>query len=197
MAIPWKLIALMSVGTGVTVLALAERASAKKRLPIKLYSLAKPTKPPPLTYLDKKRFLYEIEGSKFSAFAPYYDIAEEASIKYNIPVPLIAGLMFQESSYNPKIVSPVGAIGLTQVMPPTGMEQCRDIISKPEDLYNPRKNVLCGMKYLRRLHNRFKDWNKALGAYWGGPGNVGQPKANLYAHKVLTHYKNIKNITGA
>jgi soluble lytic murein transglycosylase-like protein len=79
---------------------------------------------------------------------------------------LLAALVWQESRWDAKAVSPKGARGLTQLMPGTA----RDLGVDPAD---PLANLLGGARYLRQLLDQF-DGNveKALAAYNAGPARV-------------------------
>jgi soluble lytic murein transglycosylase len=89
---------------------------------------------------------------------------------------LVAGLIRQESMFNPRARSPVGALGLMQVMPATGTSVARGLgISgfTPARLTEPPLNLRIGTKYLAdqiRSHNgRLVD---AIAAYNAGPHRV-------------------------
>ncbi|MBK9365890.1 MAG: transglycosylase SLT domain-containing protein [Deltaproteobacteria bacterium] len=92
--------------------------------------------------------------------------------------PLLAlGLMRQESVYNSQAVSPVGAIGLMQIMPNTGS---RVAMMLGEDTYTPamlelpEHNLRYGVFYLGRLLTRFEGaWPLAVASYNAGPHNIG------------------------
>lgn len=45
------------------------------------------------------------------------------------------------------------------------------------DPFNPEQNLEAAAKYMKQLHDMYGDWNYALAAYNGGPGNVtaGEP----------------------
>ena len=84
---------------------------------------------------------------------------------------------YQESTLDQTVKSPVGAIGVMQVMPPTGKELKVGNISEIEP------NVHAGVKYMRFMIDRYyKDEpmdnvNKALmtfASYNAGPGRVRQ-----------------------
>ena len=51
--------------------------------------------------------------------SPYYAETVRLAEKYNLPTDVFVSLVNQESSFNPKAVSPKGAYGLTQLMPGT------------------------------------------------------------------------------
>lgn len=51
--------------------------------------------------------------------ARYYPLISAVACEAGVPVGLFDALVAQESQYNPQIVSPKGAVGLTQLMPGT------------------------------------------------------------------------------
>ena len=101
------------------------------------------------------------------------------------------GLVRAESSFRARVVSPVGAIGLTQLLPSTARWLAPG--TTRSDLMKPETNLRVGFRYLRRLIDRY-DSNEmlALTAYNRGPGTVdrvlkrGGDPDNGYAEKVLT-----------
>lgn len=60
---------------------------------------------------------------------------------------IIDALIEQESNYNQFAKSNVGALGLTQIMPRQWAEKCG--LKQVEELYDPRKNVRCGVAIFR------------------------------------------------
>jgi len=91
---------------------------------------------------------------------------------------LIFGLMRQESTYHPTIVSPAGATGVMQIMPGTGAKVAAlsGLGSYSNDrLREPEVNVALGIWYLSRLMERFDgQYPMAVGSYNGGPHNIGR-----------------------
>ena len=96
-------------------------------------------------------------------------LAEKYGAMYGVDPRLIISQIRQESGGNPDAVSSAGAIGLMQIMPSTGASECG---LTREQLFNPELNVMCGVKYLRKLYDRLKDWRLALAAYNAGIGRV-------------------------
>jgi soluble lytic murein transglycosylase-like protein len=70
-----------------------------------------------------------------------------------------------EGAYDPRALSPKGAIGLGQLMPQTAVELGVD----PHDW---RQNLDGSARYLLSLLNAFGDARLALAAYNAGPGAV-------------------------
>lgn len=100
---------------------------------------------------------------------------EDASSEFDLSPWLIASLIRVESAGNPNAVSPVGAIGLTQIMPRTGAEiAARLEIANytPASLNDPATNVRMGCAYLRELLDRFGSEHAALAAYNWGPAHI-------------------------
>ena len=111
--------------------------------------------------------------------------------KNNLPVDLVAAMIWQESGGNPAAYSPSGAVGLMQVMPSDGLAagfQCNSgpcFANRPstEELKDPEFNIKIGTRMLANLVQRHGNVREALMAY--GPTNVGYS----YADKVLKIYK--------
>jgi hypothetical protein len=91
---------------------------------------------------------------------------QSAATQHNVHPDLIKAVMKQESGGRHTARSPVGAIGLMQLMPGTA----EDLGVDPSD---PQQNIMGGAKYLRQMLDMFDgDTDKALAAYNAGPGNV-------------------------
>lgn len=95
----------------------------------------------------------------------YKPMAEAAARKHGIPVNLFNRLVQQESAWNPRAKSRVGAIGLAQLMPGTA----RYLRVNPHD---PKQNLDGGARYLKEQYAKFGSWRLALAAYNAGPGAV-------------------------
>jgi hypothetical protein len=95
----------------------------------------------------------------------------EAALKHDIDPEIAFGLVRAESSFRNHATSPVGAVGLTQLMPRTAA-WIEPGVSRAE-LRNPQRNLEIGFKYLRYLLDKY-DGNEdlALLAYNRGPGTV-------------------------
>jgi soluble lytic murein transglycosylase-like protein len=81
-----------------------------------------------------------------------------------------------ESDFNVHATSPVGAVGLTQVMPATAKYFVKGITR--ERLYDPQTNLRVGFRYLRGLVNEYDgDVKLALLVYNRGPVAVAKSRA--------------------
>ncbi len=106
---------------------------------------------------------------------PFGDLVREVAGDEAVPPLLLLALVRQESRYNPLAVSPADAVGLTQVIPPTGrlIAESLGIPWDPADLARPESSLRFGANYLAAQIERF-DGNifAALAAYNGGPVNA-------------------------
>jgi soluble lytic murein transglycosylase len=91
---------------------------------------------------------------------------------------VFAGLIRQESEFNPKAVSRARAYGLTQVLPSTGRQFARSAgvsTVTVSTLTQPLPNLKLGSTILKSLFDRYSGkWELALAGYNAGPGRVAQ-----------------------
>jgi len=120
---------------------------------------------------------------------------QESSKRYRIPASLVRAIMQAESNFNPNAVSPKGACGLMQLMPPTAAEMY------VKDIFDEKENIEGGVRYLRVLANTFDgDMVKMIAGYNAGPDAVRKyggkvpPYAETqdYVRKVLQLYYHYK-----
>lgn len=109
------------------------------------------------------------------AYPPAYgDLAVRAAAGEGIDPLLLLALVRQESFYDPLAGSPAGALGLTQVIEPTGeaLAEALGIAGfTMSDLYRPALSLRFGARYLADQLAAFHgNIYHAIAAYNGGPG---------------------------
>jgi soluble lytic murein transglycosylase len=105
----------------------------------------------------------------------YWDSIEKYSADHDVDPYVVAALIRQESTFNPKVRSPAGARGLMQIMPYTGRILARQHSRRyrTQDLYNPEINIRYGTHYLKEVLDRFDGrLDYALASYNAGPHRV-------------------------
>lgn len=95
-------------------------------------------------------------------------VLHEAAVEHELPVPLFTRLIWQESRFRTRAVSPVGAQGIAQFMPATAAERGL------EDPFDPLQALPASAGFLRDLVAQFGNFGLAAAAYNGGPGRVGR-----------------------
>jgi len=99
-------------------------------------------------------------------------ILEAVKGQANVADPyLVLALIRQESAFNERARSRVGAVGLMQVMPRTARLVDRKMTV--QKLYQPENNLRVGIRYFNGLSSRYEgDVELALAAYNAGPHRV-------------------------
>ena len=128
----------------------------------------------------------------------YHSLIEKIADQHRVDPALIKAMVRAESSYNPKALSPAGAMGLMQLMPATAKEL------GVSDSYDPEENLHGGIRYYKRLLKRYAgDVELALAAYNAGMGSVelfnGVPpfkETRKYIKRVKTYYDEYKDQVG-
>ena len=119
-----------------------------------------------------------------------YDISQAEGIEPELAFRLVR----VESEFNPRATSPVGAVGLTQLMLPTARYFQKGITR--DELYDRDTNLRIGFRYLRTLIREYKgNVQLALLVYNRGPVAVESSRAqgldpsNGYERVVMKGYK--------
>lgn len=106
---------------------------------------------------------------------PYAALLEAHGRARGLDPLLLAALIQQESRWDADAVSIAGAMGLTQVIPPTADAIAAELGAAGfavDDLFRPAVAIRFGAFYLGAQLERFGDVHHALAAYNGGPGNA-------------------------
>ncbi|WP_207538957.1 lytic transglycosylase domain-containing protein [Sabulicella rubraurantiaca] len=107
---------------------------------------------------------YDPPGPSSDPWGPYI---REASRRFDVPERWIREVMRQESGGRATATSPVGAMGLMQVMPGTYRElQARHGLG--DDPYHPYDSIMAGTAYIRQMYDLYGS-PAFLAAYNAGP----------------------------
>lgn len=136
---------------------------------------------------------YEIVRKPQFSAQDYRGMAWETARHYHIDAALVFAIVQQESAWNPKAISPKGAIGLMQIMPSTGESFCG---LDQTELFDPLKNLNCGVRYFSHQLKTFGSVKLALCAYNAGPTKVHKlgrcprfRETTHYTRQILTNWQ--------
>lgn len=182
----------------------ATSTASKRETSVKRSEKTQTERPPKRTPDNTKRIATDTEAAK-NAKSPTEQIAKQ----YEVEVDLILALVKVESTFNPKAISPTGAVGLMQLMPPAAQDLGLKMpsyqnIRKPtphpsvDERFNPLKNLEAGVRYLHEMLKKYDgDYGLSLAAYHAGSGNVRKngklsPQTERHVGKVLKSYYQYK-----
>ncbi len=137
----------------------------------------------PATSTDPSAF----EAGEETGSVPFASTIEAACAKYGLNPNLLAGLIEQESHFDPTVGSGAGAQGLTELMPETAS------FLGVTDPHDPTQSIEGGARLLSEKLSEFGgNTELALAAYNAGSGAVQQyngippyPETEQYVQKVL------------
>jgi len=122
----------------------------------------------------------------------YNSLIQSAGIRFGVDVDLLHAVIKAESAYRSNAISPMGAVGLMQLMPATAERY------GVTDRYDPADNIEGGTRYLRDLLKQFKHNTKlAVAAYNAGENAVIKygnqvppyPETQKYVERVMQWYQ--------
>ncbi|MDO9403464.1 MAG: lytic transglycosylase domain-containing protein [Polaromonas sp.] len=131
-------------------------------------------------------------------------LLKDASATHGIDYELLQALIATESGFNTHAVSPKGAVGLMQLIPPTAQRYgVRADKHAPiqKKLTDPKTNIRAGSSYLRDLIDMFPgQLELAVAAYNAGEGAVQRagnripnyPETKNYVRTVMQLYTHLK-----
>jgi soluble lytic murein transglycosylase len=127
----------------------------------------------------------EMRRDEWDVFYPlaYWDSISQSARARSLDPYQVAGLIRQESVFNPRAVSSARAYGLMQLLVPTGALTARkygvDRSVTVDSLFEPRLNIQLGTAYLRDQMDKYGRIEYVAAAYNAGPGRVVQWRASL------------------
>lgn len=155
---------------------------------------------PQATPLSPKQVNFFERSKSYKAVSP---LLKEASLKHGIDYSLLKALITAESGFNPDAVSPKGAVGLMQLIPPTaeryGVSSSKGVTIEAK-LTDPKVNIRAGARYLADLIKMFPGrLELAIAAYNAGEGAVQRagnkipnyPETQNYVKTVMQLYNGL------
>ena len=133
-------------------------------------------------YINKDGYIPDRRDMELFFPCPFKELIEKRAFEAGISPALLYGLIRTESAFQSGVVSRVGAVGLTQLMPETARETAGRIrrsggpdylaAQNEANLIDPDVNIHIGSFYLNYLIERFNNTTLALLAYNGGMNRV-------------------------
>jgi membrane-bound lytic murein transglycosylase D len=139
--------------------------------------------PPANTTSDAERHAWQeqLKTEDLSPGAPpYVGRLKQIFVAEGTPAELV-WLAEVESGFDTRARSPLGAVGLFQLMPETAKSLGLALAPWDQRL-QPEKNAQAAARYLKHLYETFGDWRLAVAAYNGGEGLVGRLLVRHAAH---------------
>jgi len=127
----------------------------------------------------------EMRPDEWDVFYPlaYWDIIKQESRARGLDPYQVAGLIRQETVFNPRAVSPQRAYGLMQLIVPTAITTARrvgvDRAITMDSLFEPRLNIQLGTAYFKDQIDKYGRIEYVAAAYNAGPNRVVQWRASL------------------
>lgn len=105
----------------------------------------------------------------------YTALVEKYSARYTLDEALLYAVIDRESSFDPKAVSSIGALGLTQITPETfrWLQSKTGETLADDALFDPETSIRYGALLLSMHLKEFGGVREAIAAYHAGRGAVG------------------------
>jgi soluble lytic murein transglycosylase len=127
----------------------------------------------------------EMRPDEWDVFYPlqYWDIIKQEARARGLDPYQVAGLIRQETVFNPRAVSPARAYGLMQLIVPTAITTARrvgvDRSITMDALFEPRLNIQLGTAFFKDQLDKYGRIEYVAAAYNAGPNRVVQWRASL------------------
>jgi len=120
----------------------------------------------------------------------YEPLIQEHANRQSLRPELVRAVIQVESGFNPRALSPKGAMGLMQLMPATARSL------RVNNPWDPAQNIRGGTEYLRDLIDQYDgDEQLALAAYNAGSGAVARYGGRIPPYRETTNY--VKKVRAA
>jgi len=158
---PYRIISLLRAGVCMVILALLAACASRAPQPSAIQEAEH--------YMANARHDYVPPGTSGDPWGPYIN---QAATRFDVPTLWIRSVMEveskgQEYTNGQLTTSPVGAMGLMQVMPET-YDEMRGRYSLGSDPYDPYNNIMAGAAYMREMYDIYGSPG-FLAAYNAGP----------------------------
>ncbi|HEX8336507.1 MAG TPA: lytic transglycosylase domain-containing protein [Pyrinomonadaceae bacterium] len=128
----------------------------------------------------------ELTREEWDVFYPlaFWEVIKQEAAARDLDPYTVAGLIRQESVFNPRAVSHADAYGLMQLLVPTARMMARvsgagGPVTAETLLSDPRLNIRLGTSYMRAQLDKYGRLEYLAAAYNAGPGRVVQWRASL------------------
>jgi len=132
-----------------------------------------------------------------AAAAPRADIGallESTARRYGMSPAFVKAVAWQESGWNPRVVSGANAIGVMQVLPSTGRHMSQSVVGRPLDLTDPADNIEAGVVFLRYLYRLTDgDVDMTLAGYYQGLRSVRERGMYTDTVRYIANVKALRN----
>ncbi|MBY6188617.1 transglycosylase SLT domain-containing protein [Marinobacter hydrocarbonoclasticus] len=146
----------------------------------------------------------ELDTEPFAPVPELVELFQRYGEQYGFDWVMLAAFAFQESGFNPRAKSHVGAVGIMQVMPRTARDPAIGI----SNLSDPDNNIHAGTKYLALLREQYfndpelTELNRALfamAAYNAGPNRINRlrQEASARGRDPNEWFNNVEDLAAA
>lgn len=117
-------------------------------------------------------------------------LLESTARRYGMSPRFVKAVAWQESGWNPQVVSTANAVGIMQVLPSTGRFVSQHLVGRSLDLHKPADNAEAGVAFLRHVYRLAGgDIDLTLAGYYQGLRSVREN--GMYAD-TLRYIANVK-----
>ncbi|MCF8361637.1 MAG: lytic transglycosylase domain-containing protein [Prolixibacteraceae bacterium] len=124
---------------------------------------------------------------RFMKLAPrYFHIIEPILKENNIPDDF-KYLALAESGFNPKAISPAGAVGIWQFLKHTARDYGLEVNNEVDERYNIEKSTVAACDYLHESYEKYGNWTTVAASYNAGRRGIDRE----IERQKETHYYNL------
>lgn len=150
-----------------------------------------PRETPPPDPKEAEARLALAQANAIADLAPeeFRGLVVTTASRFKLDPRLLAAIITVETEWDPHAVGLHGERGLMQILPSTAEFLAEEADLDEYDLADSPTNLMLGALYLSQLLEQYADVPTALAVYNGGPRAAENAARNIYARKVLRHYR--------